>query len=421
MGRKPISLYGSHVADDLGRKLNWRGMKRDEIIELYRSLFDYTILAAVTFATPIDMDDLWGDAKGQRYQRAIVKLARLGYEPATGVRCDCSELWIRRYGRGVHSIITFADFSEQSRHIECKIDDSYIGRGRWIPISYWPNVMMSSVLARGETLFDMQLQKRTPELVRLGCAVESEDADSGGVIQAMSRWGETETGRKMMLNVLGSWKKALKVRAYIPAEHKVENITLGDENLSFKTLDNSVQFTLPAGKQPKVTIVYRSTLFKSPKSQLLNYPYVSKSGRGAAVVIPNISDYFIDKRSARRIVAFFRFWYREATPKGMCIEMPIVNEEMFKRVYKTGRMIKIVKGAKGVRFVKSSAGGNIIISGRTAQEREQAVLALLRLLEKKYPFIGVMPAGRLKENGITETYKMREANGLIGKPVPSGL
>lgn len=278
---------------------------------------------------------------------------------------------------------------------------------------------MNSVIEPADTLFDMNLKKRTPELVRLGWAVEN--VDDNATIQAMTHWSETETGRESILNLLGPWDKPLTVRAYLPAEHTVESIKSANANLSFKVCADYVQFTLPPAKQTKITIVCKSTLFKSPKSQLLNYAYVSRSGRGAAVVIPNISEYFIDKRIARRIVAFFRFWYEEATPKAMCIEMPIVNKEMFHRVYKRGRMIKIVKGEMCVRFEKSSAGGNIVISGQTPQEREHAALALLKLLETKYPFVGVMPSGRLKENSPTATYRMREAMGLLGKPVPIGL
>ena len=230
-------------------------------------------------------------------------------------------------------------------------------------------------------------------------------------VKLQAQMKETPYGWKLKIKAYNAPIKASAITVAIPKHHIVKRVVLDGaaQNIISATGASVGNILLPEAGVKNITIEFASQTLKIGKDKLRKFNYVNLANRHILpIVLDNDSDE-IDKLSSRRIVAYFKTWYMEVPKKTIKLDYNIITSDGYK-----GKPAIFIKKSSNTQIDITDRGTKLIITGVDSKHREEAVLTLLRILDKKYKFSGVVPSGRLKE-ASPETLLLRRKIGLINK------
>ncbi|CAN5388467.1 hypothetical protein BH09VER1_BH09VER1_07730 [soil metagenome] len=410
MGHKPIVIWGTLNPETV---LKWESLTPDQIREGVNGMVDFVRLECLRDGTMPMKQQYEGFTSLVRLMPTLSELARAGWQPIPAMR-EGGPLWLSRYGDGIQSYLVAGNPRREPQAGKVALDPNYLGGGAFLfsdaqgttittlgENGKW-TLDFGTVPGHGQVIARALVQIEIAGLSYLTGATSLTDALDQSVMKA--RWacrtpvakGATIHARLTLRLPEGATAGELLVAGASVKYTAKEGAVVYEGDLP---LEGDLSFSF----QPRVPV-------HCARTALLGFPFLKDGAAGVSIVLPP-GDSEIDQASAQRIASYFD-WYvrRQKLPAAQLtdlatqvagVELPIVKEAM------AGMPAVEIKEApqRGVRL--SDDGQRILIEGPTPEDREDAVLRLLALLDEKYPFVGVLPAKPIFEKA-----------GLVGKALP---
>lgn len=395
MGHKPLSWWKENAAEYI---LRWQEMTPGEIRQGIAGIAAFTRLKSLrygVFQTNLNMTGF------KQYFKLAEQMAEMmkagGWQPVPGV-VSAPALWLSRYGKNLRSYIVVGNPTRREIPVVLNIHPSYFGEGNIVFTAYDGSLLKNDYK---DKMAEVDLKTLPPFADR--------------TIKAVARFsfGNMELAESSAEIKSGLARESIRLNwRFEKAGNIVGKLEIGvpDGAGDFKLLINDEEkpFTAAPGKivcQGEIPHMGRLELSYAPEviitgdeENILAFPFVLDRKPASTIVVPPDAEE-LDRQSAFRIVSFFDWYYRrQQSPVGRTLHLSRKGmREVAIPIVETlsdasGRpMVKIEQQPGKPGIILSEDGKQLTIAGATAAEREKAVLALLKLLEKRYPFYGVLP------------------------------
>jgi|GEM_PF-7028547 len=423
-GQKPTRTHGHHVYDRTGDLFDANVATQQAIQDFYCRKVDYGLLWNLREGTVPPLEYILGLPKVQYFLPALVEANRLGMQAAPGFRVDHDEVLRSRFGRGIGTLLTFGNLHQERLPFNAIIDNVRHGTWSYIPTRF-DGRSIDCRINDGLTHFKDTALPLSGCVYRLTLGITPHTS----VEQARVSEHWTDFGSQLDATLHVSDLIPIQFVARIPRDHIPEAVTINGEPVAFMEDDGKLFFkTHRAVSTYEISVNYRSTVFSESKRVILDFPYVADLEKPATIVLTDSASY-LDRRAARRLRAFFRFWYRESMSESHDVVMPIVTPTEIgdaQRLIVVGKLPKpflsnvatdTAKNSDRIRCIERDGSAIVWIDGKDDRARDQLAKKLCDLLELKYGFVGVMPHGRFVKSRNPATFNARRKAGLLDEPL----
>ncbi len=409
MGHKPISLWATFNPETV---LDWENLSPEEIQSGLRGIVAFLRLASLRDGTLPMKLQLDGLTDLIQVMPVLGELNRGGWQPVPAMR-DAGAFWLSRYGEGVRSFLVLGNPQNTDQTANPIVDFEYLGSGVFLFGGQ-----------RGEKI--VTTRKGGVSRIDAGTVPSRDFVVARALVQietvpACDFAGSAETTADPLVDgrVAAQWKiqapgnvpAGLTIR--LPDGAVAQTLRIGGGERPFQTRDGLVFYRgeIPAEGNLELSFIPRIPV-RSDFESVAGFPFAREGFPAATIVIPENAGE-MDRNNAQRIATYFD-WYarRQELPSGACldlgvrangVDLPIVSGKLESDAVPVVELRK----AEAPGISVTADGKRLLVEGRTPEEREMAVLRLVALLDKRYPFVGVLPNKPIFEKA-----------GLAGKSLP---
>ena len=386
LGRKPaVFLWSYKICDVVD---NLRTMSADEIREAYRGLRDYAILSGLQKGHVPPWATAMGMPKMYRYLPIMQELGHAGWEPALAMKLQPAdeELWLSRYGQGARSFLCIGNPTVDNKATTVMIDNPYLGDYRYLFATY-EGASINQTIKGKDTIIKTVVPSRVPVILKSWIGIKPQGEVSGSVNVAP---GLNASGITADLVCSQSFSTPFVIR--VPEDVRIASITLNGARMTprrpgqtgFNTsrlAEEEWTFTgaLKKGTN-RLAMSYTSTVFASSEPEISSFPFV-RDAKPACVIALGDPANADQQYVAWMIQNYFRFFYQKTENQKVLLPVkPLAEADTGANV-----VVEIKSGAvAGVR----KDGETLRISATTGAQAKELTRKLLRVLDRKYVWIG---------------------------------
>ena len=410
-GRKAATWWDPMYAELI---LNWESMTPEQIREGLTRLSDYQRLNSLKYGyIPMNFQ-IRGIKSLFDLMPILHELCAEGWQPVSAVKCD-NDLWLSRYGKGLRSFISVGNGSKQSQKALLKVYTNYLGKGHFLYSTY-KGTPLSVKSSNGVAHLDMgTLAPYEHSIARSLVALISD----GNVEVDGKAWCSNDpmVQGKIAANWLISGRSAKSgdkgtIHIRVPDGAHPTKLVINKVDCRFTLKNGVVAYTGNLPSNGNMEMTYRPmVVVECSEDAILKFPFLTDEKPSCTVVVPGNS-VETDRFSAQRISSYFEWYFHKKAadasgyiqpmselPKfGKSVVIPITVGDS---ISNSDACVEI-RPSNGMASIKLSPDGSkLIIEGSSPKEREAAVLRLLSILDKKYPFYSGLSAHDLyKKAGL---------------------
>jgi|GEM_PF-3202853 len=397
--------------------IKWESLPPEQITEAVIGVYDYVTLISFKYGAIPANFQIRGSKSLTEMMPALTELCMEGWQAVPAAKGD-EGLWLSRYGKVVRTFIAVGNRKREPRRADLKIDTQYLGKGHFLFSDYKGDALearsadgVESIDAgilppHGQIIARALVQIETKQDSRLtGNASFTSEASTTGNVEA--NWNITRNRKP-----IAKANESLSIR--LPNGAVPGILTLNGIKCRYTASNGAVIYNGPVPDRCNLRLTFKPSIsIKTQTSKLTAFPFVVDNKANASIRLPN-NAVDMDRFSAQRISSYFEWFYRrQSAPAVILWDLPKNGPAVLLPIRESSAPIQTpytieLKQSTGPTAISLSADSKrLIISGRTAEERDSAVLKLLSMLDKRYPFYGVLPD--------TPIYQKA---GLAGKYVP---
>ncbi len=397
--------------------IKWESLPPQQIREATIGVYDYVRLISFKYGAIPANFQIRGSKSLTEMMPALTELSREGWQAVPAARGDEGQ-WLSRYGKGVRTFIAIGNRKREPRKADLKIDTQYLGKGHFLFSDYTGNALKVKSTAGVESIDAGMLpphgQLIARALVQLVTEQDSQLTGTASFTSEASTNGFVEAKWVISRNRKSAAKANDNLSIRLPNGASPGVLTLNGIKCRYSASNGTVIYKGPVPDRCSMRLTYRPSIsIKTNIAKLTAFPFVVDNKANASIRLPNNAG-DTDRFSAQRLSSYFEWFYRrQSAPAVILWDLPKNGSAVVLPIRESSDPIQTpytieLKPSTGAAAVSLSTDGKrLIISGRTAEERDSAVLKLLFLLDKKYPFYGVLPD--------TPIYQKA---GLAGKYIP---
>lgn len=404
MGHKPMSWWGPLNAHEI---LQWQEMSSEEIREGVRGIYDFIRLMSLRWgAFPMNMQ-VWGVRNMVELMPVLSELLTEGWQADPAFTTD-ERLWIARYGRGVHSFLVVGNPTREiiTPHIELQSTPTeghllfcdYDGASRVIK----GMTFQAPDLARHEQYIARAAVQLLPATGSAGFPRAIEGRASMRLDGLNKGWLKAEWATSAAFDGI--------ILARVPRTATPIRFLINGEEREFEALEGAVRWQGRVPAQCSLAVFWQpQVMVQATREQITNFPFVEGEEARATIVLPPEPDER-DRYVAEHLSIYFDYWRRRqqrpSGPVSKLTEVPpgprlaIVSQASARL---EGPCIMLVQADRTTIVFRADTPA-LVLAGPDSRGREQAMLRLLEILDKRYPYYGAFP-----------DHPMYEKAGLAGK------
>ncbi len=412
-GHKPIICWEDHPEEFL----KWEEMSPEDLRVALEREFEYWVQYCLWQGVMPSAHRLRGNLILQRSLDEMLAVQRAGWWPVPAMRAG-SDLWLARFGEGTGTLLTVGNTTAGQVDAQVEVLTSYLGQGRgsaswgFAPFDGAPGFVTQN--AEGAAQVTLPLEARTTQVLRAALQVQGADGLTvefagltGYEAESVSFTGPgTPATLSWRLNSLEGG--SVTVRAWLPAEGRGSRVRLNGTMVHSAGQDGLVtcKVELPAGEST-LEIPFRPRIEVGNRAVLLDFPFL-RDGQPACQIALADPDNEEARFAADRIRVYFEYWTAAQQKFGATVStlagvedrarIPIVTYgEHDARIptitLEIGPFDTEGDGyATAFQLEDETRGLVLQIMGLDATALDDAVLALLKVLDAKYPYPGVFGA-----------------------------
>ena len=398
MGHKLISWWKE---DESAGVLRWEDLSPEDIRRGITGITAFTRLKCLRYGvTPYNLT-MPGHKEYFRIVEQLTEMMKAGGWQPTPAADSTEKLWLSRYGQGIKSFIVAGNPSAAEKDVNLKIFNSYLGGG-YVLFALYDGTNLENICRDGNT--EVSLGRVKPFGDITARAIAKLDIPVNCNVKASSSFMMSSASDRVIIewDILNINQKDIEggIEIGVPSGSSDFILKINDERKAIKELDAKIIYHGKLPARGKLELEYLpEVVIACDEEKLLAFPF-TKNGTPSSIVKLEAGSNELDKVSALRIVSFFDWFFRrQQAPDSKCdqlarngikgLAIPIVEGEFSSDEQHATIGILNEPGKSQINISKD--GKTLTITGNTAELRERAVLKLLKILEKKYPFYGVLP------------------------------
>mgnify|MGYP000856616715 FL=1 len=384
-GHKPLYLWNHFYNFNIGDHVKWENMSPEEIRILYQNVLREIIQCSYQYGFIPTTGTVGGNELIIKEMPIILDVQMRGFEPLPATKGNES-LLRQRYGLGLNSAIVISNPTSQIKVSQEKIYNRYLSDYEVLPGDYLGKSLEFSV-ANNETTFNISVAPIQNEIAVFPLGINFEDKET--------RLSGVSSGKigidKIEYNFVFESNKATAVDLLTASSEgwSVEQIIINgrkEEDDNKASLINGTNI---------IKVIYKSNVFKVTEDDLLEFNYLDSE-----IIVSNGLD-IRENAAAQMIQGYFENKKKRTIPilEGISAD-PLKYTITFEKSSDVSQ--------NGI-FI-SDSGKLLIIRGFDSFDIQQKTWKLLRVLDKKYPFLGTLSFTNAR------TKEMMKKADLLGKP-----
>lgn len=408
-GHKPIICWEDHPEEFL----RWEEMSPEEIRLALEREFEYWVQYCLWQGVTPSAHRLRGNLILQRHLDEMLAVQRAGWWPVSAMRAD-GDLWLARFGEGVETLLTVGNISAEATDAQVEVLTGYLGAGSWGFAPFDGGAGLVTENREGSAHLTLPLAPRTTQVLRAALQVEGADEVTVTFAGLTGPEGEALGGMDPDTVSTLSWRLSslqdgpVSVRAWLPDDGRVMQVTLAGEEVRAAGADGLATFEaqLRAG-EAALEIIFQPRITVENRAAILRFPFLQDGEANCQIALTQPDDEQA-QFAADRIRVYFEYWTAAqeklgATPSTLSqvedrARIPIVS--MADRDPAVPTVMLAIGDAYNdtdghVNAFGSRETGEITmlqVVGEDAAVLDDAVLALLEVLDEKYEYTGAFGA-----------------------------
>lgn len=413
VGHKPIIIwhpehpnFGDFVKEDL---------KKDEYLEILKNIESYSILLYFKYVVLPSVEGSQGFPNIVKILPILVEMVKAGWQPVPAAKSNVGD-WVSRAGKELNCFIAVGNQEDKYKKGILEISDFYIGKDkRYIWSNYETDAPLINGFEENFTKVLINLKPKSPLIIKTVGAIrenvnnlkleviKKEDVYITEIIIKIDK----ENGPKNQLTFFFP----LSITEYEKGSKTLEEIYYSGKKISFEKMKEMAVVKIFSLKESELVLKYISQNFKISESEILSIPFVQNRKINFYISLKNKNEIMLEICSW--LQEYFPIYYQ--LTEGLKIKSPeIIIEDGIKEMEnKFCIKIDIFKDLKIDYIITKNNPNELIIRGKTEKDILNAIMTLLRILDKKYFYPGGFYCwGNEKIVGQFKNWE------LFGKPLP---
>jgi len=397
LGHKPLICWEDHPENEL----DWERMSPEELrLALERDYEFWVMYGLWTGVTP-SAHRVRGNSIMLRHLDGILAVQRAGWWPAPAMRAD-ADLWLGRFGEGTGAILTLGNATGADVAAQVEVLTDYLGPGCWGLAAFDGREGPSVANADGIARVTLPIANRRTTVLRVALQLEGVNALTAtctrftpdGHAPATARW-----------RLQAPQPASVTVRHCLPEGACVTAVRLNgavapSEQAGAEAL---ARLDLPAGESV-LEVDWVPRVVVEDREAIPDFPFLRDGQPACEIVAPDDVPEGV-RFAAERIAVYFEYWTAAqvkpgATPSTlMNVEeralIPVVTApQEADRTPQIVVSIGEVEGpASGRVAFSADPVSTLLVIGEDADALNAVVLALLDVLDERYPYAGTLSVG----------------------------
>lgn len=408
LGHKPIICWEDHPE----KELLWEQMSPEELRLALRRDFEFWVMYGLWQGITPAAHRVRGNLILQRHLDELLAVQRAGWWPVPAMRAD-DDLWLGRFGEGTGTILTLGNATGADVNAEVEVLTRYLGPGCWglVPFDGAPGLTVAN--DDGSARLSLPIANRTTAVLRAALQVEGADDLTVTFAGLTGPEGEPLAGMEPDTVSTLTWRlqspqaTPVTIRAWLPDEGRVMRVTLGGREIDATGLDGLAEAPgqLPEGASD-LAIMFQPRITVENRAWIDDFSFLADGRPACQIALMQPDDPGV-RAAAERLSLYFEYWTAAqirpgATPSTLATveeraRIPIVafhggrDPDLPTIMLAIGPAYNETDGH--VNAYRREADGRVPmleVVGEDGAALEEAVLALLDVLDERYPYAGTL-------------------------------
>jgi len=328
------------------------------------------------------------DPKMMRWLPVLMDLSKLGWQAVPAARTN-PELWTARYGKGLGCCIVLGNPTGKTVRAEVEIENGYLGKGSYLFSSY-EGGKIRNLVAPGVTRVTVEIPARTPCVLRAVACVPA----SVNIAAEAGLFADGKTGCVTIEGLPAGIARRSEI--YCPEKYHSTGRKEEGDVLSGRFVSNE---------------------WYSGWREVQEFPYVKENIPSCVIVVRDDAGER-ERLEAWRVQEYFRFYWKHGFGCANPVTIPITTAA---QAPAAGAQVHILAGGnppgatipkgcdKQILIAEREGLLRLIVWGRDIYLLGEAVQDYLRVLDRKFPFVGKTDPNSIRE----ESRRLRERAGIL--------
>ena len=394
MGRKPIAWWDGYGLHEL---LQWERITADEVVDATLGASDFTLLESFRIGYLPTVDFTRGIMSAAAALPALTECVRAGWHPVSGATAE-GVSFITRYGRGLQTRLAMGNETLSPARPTIKADCRWLGEGSFV-FATREGQPLENTFAAGETrVAGVEVPAHKVGVLRAWAGI-TPALGSGSARVAVAADLNAPT---LTLTCARPLPEGSSVSVPLPAGMLLRAATVDGRPARQSEIRNPKSeipsVSVPAGKGRQVVFAFVSTRYALGRQDLESFPFAGE-GRPAATLVlrPGASEE--EQVAAERLAEYFRYYFAGAPDQPVQVTLPIrrgaegVSGPLVVLDGAGGAFARTLVPSlpKGAGPTVARAGNRLALVAPEPASCRDALLDVLRALDRKYAYPGTLP------------------------------
>jgi hypothetical protein len=396
VGHKPVTWWQALTPEKILK--NWEQLEPNQLRSGITGIYKYVRLMSLRYGTyPWVPGQEFGSKDLVDVMPVLSELNRQGWQAVPAVK-GADGLWLSRYGKGIDTFIAVGNSNRKSCQAKLALYPEYLGVGYFLFSDYKGNPIKTSYSENSTDLDLGVLDSHSDAIARALVQILPDEMHRNVKIagEAKCSWQALRIG-SVEAAFIANQNQAGRLRIRLPIDAQPQEMILNGKICNYVLEDGAVSYTGRIPSECNLILKYKpKVVVECEKQDVLAFPFVGGNTPSTIQISENASEK--DMFTANRLSAYFEYYQREMiTPTVNCWDLvKSGNNVTAISIIRSGPSVTktpVVKlqSDKETKISLSQDRQTLIIAGPTEQDRENAMLRLLSILDEKYVFYGVMP------------------------------